>query len=85
MVAKFGLVQQGHIPVVEEMLDRHCSWQEINRAIGWAGDSAEKFYMRYLRQKAKAYEEALNEISALPSDRQDEACCIAMNAIDTFN
>ena len=48
-----GLEKQGHIPLIEEMLDKHCGWPEINRAIGWAGDAAEKSYARYLRKKVK--------------------------------
>ena len=53
---KFGLEQQGHISTIEEMLDRHCSWDEINKAIGWAGDAANKSYIRHLRKKVKASE-----------------------------
>ncbi|NOR69303.1 MAG: hypothetical protein GQ532_06335 [Methylomarinum sp.] len=75
---------EGHIPVIEEMLDNNCGWHEINLEIGWAGDAAEKSYARYLRKKVKIFECALNEISALPSIRQDEGCCIALNAVDQF-
>ena len=47
------LEKQGHIQLIEEMLDKSCGWHEINRAIGWAGDAAEKSYARYLRKKSK--------------------------------
>ena len=43
------------------MLDRHCSWGDINKAIGWAGDAANKSYIRHLRKKVKAYEMKLQK------------------------
>ena len=55
----FGLVNQGHIPTIEEMLDRYCKWDEINSAIGWAGDAAQEDYIRYLRKRGKALEATL--------------------------
>ena len=47
----FGLEQQGHIKTIEEMLDKHRNWDEINKTIGWAGDAANKEYIRLLRKE----------------------------------
>jgi hypothetical protein len=66
---RFGLEAQGHIPTVERMLDEGCCWPEINRAIGWAGDAAEKNYMRHLRRKHKAAIEALNAVKSWDIDQ----------------
>lgn len=65
---KFGLEQQGHISTIEEMLDRHCSWGEINKAIGWAGDAASKSYIRYLRRRVKASEMKLRKTEEYHED-----------------
>ena len=54
--AVFGLVNQGHIPTIEGMLDRYCGWDEINSVIGWAGDAAQEDYIRYLRKRVKKLE-----------------------------
>lgn len=39
---------------------------------------------RDLVRQCRVYIRALKEIAALPSSRQDEACNIALNAIDQF-
>lgn len=44
---KFGLRQQGHLPLIKLMLAQGKSWDEIGRAIGWHGPTAQKFYERY--------------------------------------
>ncbi|WP_299726713.1 hypothetical protein [uncultured Endozoicomonas sp.] len=37
-----------------------------------------------IAKELNAYKKALNDISQLPSVRQDEACNIALNALDEF-
>jgi hypothetical protein len=48
----FGLEAQGHIPVIASMLEANESWDEIGRAIGWHGPTAQEYYQRYLKRKA---------------------------------
>lgn len=50
---RFGLENQGHLPVIEAMLDNNESWSAINKAIGWAGDAACENYIRIIRRKTK--------------------------------
>lgn len=51
----FGLEAQGHIQTVESMLADGKGWEEIGKAINWDGDTAEKFYQRYLAANGKGY------------------------------
>ena len=64
---KFGLVAQGHIPTIEKMLDKHCSWDEINKEIGWAGGAAQENYTRYLRAQSAEKDKRIAELEALES------------------
>ena len=41
---KIGLRQQGHIPTVERMLAHGATWDEIGKAIGWHGPTAQRWY-----------------------------------------
>ena len=58
----FGLEQQGHITKVEEMLKKYCSWDEINKAIGWAGDAAQQDYIRYLKRNSEQLQSRISEL-----------------------
>lgn len=40
----FGLRQQGHFGTVERMRAEGKTWGEIGQAIGWDGDSVNRFY-----------------------------------------
>lgn len=44
----FGLEAQGHITTIEQMLQEDASWNEIGKAIGWHGPTAQRYYQRYL-------------------------------------
>ena len=44
----FGLKAQGHIPTIEHMLNKNCSWDEIGKEINWIGSTAKKHYQEYL-------------------------------------
>ncbi len=48
---RFGLVAQGHIPKIEQMLVQGESWASIGRAIGWCPKTAKEHYDRYLERK----------------------------------
>jgi len=48
MPVLFGLVAQGHIPTIENMLTEHKSWEEISDVIGWVPGTAKEHYDRYL-------------------------------------
>jgi hypothetical protein len=41
---RIGLRQQGHLPTVERMRAEGASWDEIGKAIGWAGHAVERWY-----------------------------------------
>jgi hypothetical protein len=41
---RFGLREQGHLPLIEAMLREGSSWDEIGRKIGWDPETARKFY-----------------------------------------
>jgi hypothetical protein len=41
---RFGLRAQGHLPTIERMLGEGATWDEIGKAIGWHGPTAERFY-----------------------------------------
>lgn len=44
----FGLQQQGHIPLVEEMLENGFAWKAIGRKIGWEPKTLEEHYRWYV-------------------------------------
>ncbi|WP_061165019.1 hypothetical protein [Caballeronia temeraria] len=44
---QIGLVTQGHIPMVERMLEGGALWQEIGRAINWDAATAAEQYATY--------------------------------------
>lgn len=60
----FGLVKQGHIPVIEEMLSVGKNWDEIAAKIGWLPATAREYYERYA-QRQKNPESELVEICPL--------------------
>lgn len=47
-VPRIGLEAQGHIPTVERMLAGGKTWDEIGKAIGWHGPTAQDWYRAYL-------------------------------------
>lgn len=47
----FGLVQQGHIQTIEQMLQNNSSWAEIGKQIGWCPKTAEQHYTTYLKNR----------------------------------
>lgn len=49
----FGLEAQGHIPTIEHMLNKDCSWDEIGKEINWIGDTVKEHYKEYLSRKIK--------------------------------
>lgn len=42
----FGLRAQGHLPIVNKMVDDGKTWQEIGQKIGWDPDTARRYYER---------------------------------------
>lgn len=48
----FGLVKQGHIPTIEQMLAEGKSWDEIGQAIHWMPATAREYYEAYAQKKA---------------------------------
>lgn len=49
---KFGLLAQGHMPIVEDMLDKGESWDAIGKRIGWAGSAVRRCYVLEVRMEA---------------------------------
>lgn len=47
----FGLVAQGHIPTIENMLKENKNWEEIGKAIGWCPKTAHEHYQSYLKRE----------------------------------
>ena len=45
---RFGLYQQGHIPVIERMLADGRTWEDIGKKIGWCPETAKEHYMWYV-------------------------------------
>ena len=58
----FGLEAQGHIPTVEHMLNKDCSWDEIGKEINWIGDAVKEDYKEYLSRKSKTGTKILTEL-----------------------
>lgn len=80
---RFGLEQQGHLPLIEKMLDSNHDWGSINKAIGWAGDAACEHYIRIVRRKIKEISVLTksdpnfdNEINLI-GEMLDRHCCWA--------
>ncbi len=48
----FGLVAQGHIPTIEQMIAENKTWEEIGNKIGWCPKTAKEHYDRYLARKS---------------------------------
>lgn len=44
---RFGLVAQGHVPRIRQMLKEKRSWEEIGRAIGWDPLTACSHFLEY--------------------------------------
>jgi hypothetical protein len=51
----FGLEAQGHIPIIEKILDEigsnEYAWEKIGKEIGWCPQTAAYHYISYLRRK----------------------------------
>ena len=47
----FGLVQQGHIPTIERMLEEGATWGQIGKEIGWCPETAKEHYRGYIEQQ----------------------------------
>ena len=60
---QFGLEQQGHIAVIEEMLEEFGNhkgtWDKIGKKIGWIAEYAAYDYIDYLKDKIKVFEQRL--------------------------
>ena len=59
----FGLVQQGHIPLIEEMLNDGKTWDDIGKAIKWEPNTAKDYYYIYLFEKNKHLASIINDLT----------------------
>jgi FMN phosphatase YigB (HAD superfamily) len=64
-----GLEQQGHIPTVEKMLEDGMSWDEIGKAIGWHGPTANQWYIAHLRAQAQKDKAKIERLTKKADDR----------------
>lgn len=69
----FGLEAQGHIPTIKKMIEEKADWTEIGKQIGWDGETARKYYERYLLREADGSEYSCPKCGAQADERWD--CC----------
>jgi len=55
----FGLEQQGHIPLIEQMLKQDATWEEIGKTIGWHPPTVKEHYGWYLEKQQNLMHSAL--------------------------
>jgi len=80
--------------ITEQEIDQIiASIEDEWRANGYFGDVRDDHSLVYevatrlhtlLACKVSTYEVALRAIAMLPSERQNEGCCIALSALDTY-
>ena len=61
---RFGLVQQGHIPTIYDMIEEEKSWEEIADAIGGEANTARDHFIAYLLAENAALKKELGEFPA---------------------